>query len=104
MDKFNVVAAAVRPLQRLIRSTMPDGRSLLPLVVFWEPTMRCQQRCPVCMFYGKAGSVDTAGELSLDEALQVVDRLVAAYRGTPRRPALCLSGGEIFLYPGIVAL
>ncbi|MCK5496852.1 MAG: radical SAM protein, partial [Hyphomicrobiaceae bacterium] len=56
-------------------------------VVIWNLTRRCNLKCRHC--YAVAADHDFPGELSRDEAIEVLDDL-AAYG----IPALILSGGE----------
>jgi AdoMet-dependent heme synthase len=68
------------------------GEELLPHVVAWNLTRRCNLACTHC--YISAGPFESAeGELSLAECRRVVDELVALNPS----PLLILSGGEPLL-------
>lgn len=62
----------------------------LPRLVSWNITLRCPLKCSHC--YVKAGENETAGVLSTDEALGVIDQIRDV--GTP---VVVLSGGEPLL-------
>jgi MoaA/NifB/PqqE/SkfB family radical SAM enzyme len=75
------------------------------MVIFWEPTMVCNQHCIVCCFYGEHGHRRSGeGELSGGSLVEIVKRLAAAYKNYPWRPVVILSGGEPLLHPDIVIL
>jgi len=58
-----------------------------PRIISWNITLRCPLRCAHC--YITAGADETAGVLTTDEALAVIDQIRAA-----GRPVVVLSGGE----------
>lgn len=58
-----------------------------PRIVSWNITLRCPLKCTHC--YVAAGSDETAGVLSTDEAFSVIDQIRAV-----GRPVVVLSGGE----------
>jgi radical SAM protein with 4Fe4S-binding SPASM domain len=58
-----------------------------PRLISWNITLRCPLKCAHC--YVAAGTDETAGVLSTDEALAVIDQIRAV--GTP---VIVLSGGE----------
>lgn len=81
----------------LTRATRMEGLSA-PITVTWEVTNRCNLACTHCLsdsgpwFKGN-------GELTLDEAKEVVDQLAAA-----RVFQIHFGGGEPFVYPGFMEL
>jgi radical SAM protein with 4Fe4S-binding SPASM domain len=64
-----------------------NGGTAAPGLISWNITLRCPLKCPHC--YVKAGENETAGVLSTDEALAVVDQIRAT-----GKPVVVLSGGE----------
>ena len=73
------------------RADVVKGQSIgPPRFVTWNNTLRCSLKCSHC--YVKAGENETAGVLSADEALAVIDQIRDV--GTP---VVVLSGGESLL-------
>lgn len=72
---------------------LPTLAAQAPYYVAWEITHRCDARCVHC-YAGAGPEVETAGELSTAEALDVIDQLADA-----GRPMLAFSGGEPLLRP-----
>ena len=73
----------------LLLAERPEAGELLPHVVAWNLTRRCNLRCSHC--YISAGPFETAeSELSTAECRRVIDELVAVNPS----PMLILSGGE----------
>lgn len=60
--------------------------------IAWEITRRCPMACQHCR--GASRNEDYAGELTTEEAFQVLDSLVAARRDGARLPMLIFTGGE----------
>jgi radical SAM protein with 4Fe4S-binding SPASM domain len=83
-------AAAVRAqTSALLKAESAEAGELLPHVVAWNLTKRCNLRCSHC--YISAGPFETAeSELTTAECRRVVDELVALNPS----PMLILSGGE----------
>jgi len=85
------------------RTLAPDDEGgssrgvFLPRLISWNTTIRCNLRCPHC--YLDAGGSDTAGELSTDEAKQLIDRIAAV-----SSPLFIFSGGEPLLRGDIFEL
>ncbi|MDH4248050.1 MAG: mycofactocin radical SAM maturase [Deltaproteobacteria bacterium] len=79
------------------RAVRVDGLSA-PITVTWEITSRCNLRCTHCLS-ASGPDVDTARELSLDQARGVVDQLAAE-----KVFQIHFGGGEPFLFPGFMEL
>jgi len=104
MDVYSLAHRAHRCSTRLLRFVSTE-KSLLPMVIFWEPTMACNQRCIVCCFYGEYGQRQSGErELSGESLVEIVKDLATAYRSYPWKPVVILSGGEPLLHPDILML
>lgn len=66
---------------------MNDRAEEVPRIISWNITLRCPLKCIHC--YVAAGGDETAGVLTTDEALAVIDQIRAV-----GRPVVVLSGGE----------
>lgn len=69
-----------------------------PITVTWEVTNRCNLRCAHCLS-DSGPDADVRGELSLQQAKQVVEQLAAA-----QVFQIHFGGGEPFVYPGFMDL
>ncbi len=82
----------------------PDGSSDSLWMVSIRITHRCNHRCAICGQWGErgynrvAGAPKVMGEVPIDVYKRVVDEVV------PRRAHIYITGGEPFLYDGLVPL
>ena len=79
--------SGARAMQGIPAGGTSGTSARLPRIVSWNITLRCPLNCTHC--YVGAGSDETAGVLSTDEALAVIDQIRAV-----GRPVVVLSGGE----------
>ena len=87
----------MKPMDRF--AALPEGSrtTVVPRLVAWELTRRCNLRCRHCRACAGAcavGELDAKRELTFDEARAVVDDIAAF-----ARPILILTGGEPLLCP-----
>lgn len=79
-----------------MKRRVPLNTAFAPLYVVWELTLRCDLACRHC---GSRAGKPRARELSLEEALSVVDQLAAM-----GAREVAFIGGEAYLHPDWLAL
>ncbi len=92
-DQISPGAAVISPYDRIVAKTRQQHRLLS---VHWEITYRCNERCTHCYLDVMAPGSKIPGELTTEEAREVIDQLAELGALT-----ISFSGGEVFLRPDI---
>lgn len=83
-----------------------DGFALLPPLIIWELSYRCNLRCKMCLFYGSGGTVPVfKDEMSVSEIEKLFRNIKQSYSFF--LPRIHLTGGEPLIhknFPKIAAL
>lgn len=67
--------------------------NLLPPLIIWEPTLRCNYRCSFCGFYGPGGALpDLKKELSIEQQKDMWNKILDDYK--TYKPHIGITGGE----------
>tara|TARA_Y100000310_G_C20691319_1_gene822437 strand:+ start:1408 stop:2469 length:1062 start_codon:yes stop_codon:yes gene_type:complete len=76
---------------------IPGGYSLLPPLIIWNVTYKCNLRCKMCARYGEGGTreIDIKGELELNDFKNIIDDIKKSYRLL--KPFIGITGGEPFM-------
>lgn len=88
--------------KKLVNIARVSSYSLLPAVIVFELTKRCNLRCKMCnQASQRTKLVSRYKELSLEEWEKIIDDIDNSFFFKPR---IHLTGGEPLLYPGILEL
>ena len=91
MDKRELLEKGYDIYSKTVRC-LPKGYALLPRLIIWFPTYRCNLRCKMCTFYGEFGIPPN----QKDEIEAMLKNIKESYGAMPL-PFIGLMGGEPFM-------